>query len=66
VTSCLSETASWILNILLDFKFSQCHNMYVMEFVVSPPGCGRSVIDFLVWDANEGQLAFRDEVDNDI
>jgi hypothetical protein len=25
--------------------------MSLMDFVVSPPGCGRSVTDFLGWDA---------------
>jgi hypothetical protein len=25
---------------------SQCHHMSLMDFVVSPPGCGRSVTDF--------------------
>jgi hypothetical protein len=24
----------------------QCHHMSLMDFVVSPPGCGRSVTDF--------------------
>jgi hypothetical protein len=26
--------------------FIQCHHMSLMDFVVSPPGCGRSVTDF--------------------
>jgi hypothetical protein len=26
--------------------FFQCHHMSLMDFVVSPPGCGRSVTDF--------------------
>jgi hypothetical protein len=37
-----------------------------MDFVVSPPGCGRSVTDFLGWDAHEAQLRCPDEVDSDI
>jgi hypothetical protein len=30
-----------------------CHHMSLMDFVVSPPGCGRSVTDFWGWDAHE-------------
>jgi hypothetical protein len=26
--------------------FPQCHHMSLMDFVVSPPGCDRSVTDF--------------------
>jgi hypothetical protein len=37
-----------------------------MDFVVSPPGCGWSVTDFLGWDAHEAQLCCPDEVDGDI
>jgi hypothetical protein len=37
-----------------------------MDFVVSPPGCGRSVTYFLGWDAHEAQLRRPDEVDGDI
>jgi hypothetical protein len=37
-----------------------------MDFVVSPPGCGRSVTDFWGWDAHEVQLRCPDEVDGDI
>jgi hypothetical protein len=42
--------------------FLQCHLMSLMDFVVSPPGCGRSVTDFWGWDANESQLRCPDEV----
>jgi hypothetical protein len=28
------------------FFFPQCHHMSLMDFVASPPGCGRSVTDF--------------------
>jgi hypothetical protein len=38
----------------------------LMDFVVSPPGCGRSVTDFGGWDAHEAQLRCPDEVDGDI
>jgi hypothetical protein len=34
--------------------------------VVSPPGFGRGVTDFRVWDAHETQLRCPDEVDGDI
>jgi hypothetical protein len=40
--------------------------MFLMDFVVSPPGCGRSVTDFWGWDAHEVQLRCPDEVDGDI
>jgi hypothetical protein len=40
--------------------------MSLMDFVVSPPGCGRSVTDFWSWDAHEAQLRCPDEVDGDI
>jgi hypothetical protein len=37
--------------------------MSLMDLVVSPPGCGRSVTDFRGWDAHEAQLRCPDEVD---
>jgi hypothetical protein len=40
--------------------------MSLMDFVVSPPGCGWSVTDFWGWDAHEAQLLCPDEVDGDI
>jgi hypothetical protein len=39
--------------------------MYLMDFVVSSPGCGRSVTDFCGWDAREAELRCLDEVDGD-
>jgi hypothetical protein len=51
---------------VLYFFPSQFHHMSLMDFVVSPPGCGWSVTDFLGWDAHEAQLRFPDEVDGDI
>jgi hypothetical protein len=39
------------------------HHMSLMDFVVSPPGCDRSVTDFSVWDAHEVHLRCPDEVD---
>jgi hypothetical protein len=46
--------------------FFQCHRMSLMDFVVSPPGCGRSVTDLWGWDAHEVQLRCPDEVNGDI
>jgi hypothetical protein len=40
--------------------------MSLMDFVVSPPGGGRSVTDFWGRDAHEPQLRCPDEVDGDI
>jgi len=33
-----------------------------VDFVVLPPGHGRSVTDFLGWDAHEAQLRCPDDV----
>jgi hypothetical protein len=43
----------------------QCHYISRMDFVASPPGCGRSVTDFWGLDAHEAQLRCPDEVDGD-
>jgi hypothetical protein len=40
--------------------------MSVLDFAVSPPGCGWSVTDFWDWDAHEAWLRCLDEVDADI
>jgi hypothetical protein len=40
--------------------------MSLMDFVVSPPGCGRSVTDLWGWDAHKAQLRCPDGVDGDI
>jgi len=37
-----------------------------MDFVVLPPGPGRSVTDFWGWDVHEGQLSCPDVVSGDI
>jgi hypothetical protein len=50
----------------MNIFFFQCHHMSLMDSVVSPPGYGRSVTDFLSWDAHEAQLRCPDEVDVDI
>jgi hypothetical protein len=36
--------------------FPQCHHMSLIDFMVSPPGCGRSVTDLWGWDAHEARL----------
>jgi hypothetical protein len=40
--------------------------MSLLDFVVSPPGCGQSVTDFRDCDAHEALLRCADEVDGDI
>jgi hypothetical protein len=40
--------------------------MSLRDFVVSPPGCDRSVTDFWGWDAHEARLRCPGEVDGDI
>ena len=37
----------------------------LVDFVVPPPGHGRSVTDFRGWDAHEGQLRCPDDVSGD-
>ena len=40
----------------------QCHHVSFVDFVVLPPGHGRSVTDFWGWDAHEAQLHCPDDV----
>jgi hypothetical protein len=40
--------------------------MSILDFMVSPPGCGWSVTDFWGWDAHEAWLRCHDEVHGDI
>jgi hypothetical protein len=40
----------------LRFLFLQCHHMSLIDFVVSPPSCGRSVTNLWGWDAHETRL----------
>jgi hypothetical protein len=51
---------------LSNIFFLQCEHMSLMDFMVSPPGCGRNVTDFCGWEAQEAQLRCPDEVDGDI
>jgi hypothetical protein len=48
------------------FFLIQHHHMSLMYFVVSPPGCGRSVTDFWGWDAHQARLRCPDDADGDI
>ena len=41
----------------INFFFLQCHHMSFVDFVVLPPGHGRSVTNVWGWDAHEGQLS---------
>ena len=40
--------------------------MFVLNFVVFPPGCGDSVADFWGWDAHEARLRCPDDVSGDM
>jgi hypothetical protein len=37
-----------------------------IDFVVHPPGCGRSVTDFWGWDAHRARLRCRNDVNDDM
>ena len=47
---------------MLFLFFGQWHHMSFVDFVVLPPGHGRSVTDFWGWDAHEAQLRCPDDV----
>jgi len=38
----------------------------LVDFVVLPPGHGKSVTDFWGWDTHEAQLRYPDDVSGDI
>jgi hypothetical protein len=41
------ETKALVLKLIMIKQYpAHCHHMSLMDFVVSPPGCGRSVADF--------------------
>ena len=48
------------------FFFNPMPHMSLTDFVVFPPGDGRSVTDFSGWDANEARLRCPDDVSGDI
>ena len=48
------------------FFFGPMPHMSFTDFVVFPPGHGRSVTDFWGWDAHEAQLRYPDDVSGDI
>jgi len=57
----------WSYHMLLKVFFFPHNAPHVlMDFVVFPPGHGRSVTDFWGWDAHEAQLRCRDDVSGDI
>ena len=54
---------SWVPDsIIIIFSPPQCHHMSFVDFVVLPPGHGRSVTDFWGWGAHEVQLRCPDGV----
>jgi len=57
-------------NYLISFKFffflNPMPHMSLTDFVVFPPGHGRSVTDFSGWDAHEARLRCPDDVSGDI
>ena len=48
------------------FFFNPMPHMSLTDFVVLPPGDGRSVTDFSDWDAHEARLRCPDDVSGDI
>ena len=46
--------------------FNPMPHMSLTDFVVFPPGDGRSVTDFSGWDAHEARLRCPDDVSGDI
>jgi hypothetical protein len=42
-----------------------CHHISLVDFVVSPPGCGQSVTDFCGWDAHEAEFCFLGDMGDD-
>jgi len=48
------------------FLLIQSPHMSLTDFVVFPPGHGRSVTDFSGWDAHEARLRCPDDVSGDI
>jgi len=50
----------------LGFFFNPMPPHVLVDFVVLPPGHGRSVTDFWGWDAREAQLRCRDDVSGNI
>ena len=50
----------------LSIFFFQCPPHVLVDFVVFPPGHGRSLTDFWGWDAHEARLRCPDDVSGDI
>ena len=46
----------------MNYIFLKCHHISFVDFMVLPPGHGRSVTDLWGWDSHEVQLRFPDGV----
>ena len=57
---------NWSTSHVYNFFFNPMPHMSFTDFVVFPPGHGRSVTDFWGWDANEARLRCPDDVSGDI
>ena len=55
-----------VINLRECFFFNPMPHMSFTDFVVLPPGHGRSVTDFSGWDAHEARLRCPDDVSGDI
>jgi len=56
----------WVLLWVIFFFFVSIPPHVLVDFVVLPPGHGRSVTDFWGWDAHEAQLRCPNDVSGDI
>ena len=60
-------TTIYIHNVVQKFFFfNPVPHMSLTDFVVFPPGDGRSLTDFSGWDAHEARLRCPDDVSGDI
>jgi len=57
------ESATWRIYIYIFYPMPP---HVLVDFVVLPPGHGKSVTDFWGWDAHEAQLRCPDDVSGDI
>ena len=61
-SSCRTFDTRKVYRLITNIFFLQCHHMSFVDFVVLPPGHGRSVTNFWGWDAPEAQLRCPDGV----
>ena len=66
LTTIRTKKITGVIEIYIYFFFSNATTRPLVDFVVLPPGHGRSVTYFWVWDAHEAQLRFPDGVSGDI